>query len=240
MKKQTLSTVLKVLVLLGLFTAILLNYKTLSTLDIRVLIAGASSVFAAACIVLGVYALKSVVFVIPASLIYISVGMAFSTPVALLVNTLGIALEVTISYLFGHFLGGEKVMKMLEGKKGFSILEKLRNKGRFAFIFLLRFSPFPIDFGSLFFGASDFAFPSYFLMSLLGILPRVFVFTILGVGIYELIPMKYILLAVLCALPVAVIAFVILTVRKNKLKSGDCSASSPDKTQLPSEDPCSE
>lgn len=219
--KKILSTVIKVAVLLGLFAVILLNYKTLSELDVRALIASASSVYMAAAIVLGVYALKSVVFVIPASLIYISVGMAFSTPVAVLLNCIGIALEVTISFFFGKFLGGEKVDKMLRGKKGYAQLEKLRSKGRFAFVFLLRFVSFPIDFGSLFFGASDFAFPSYFLMSLLGILPRVIVLTILGYGIYELIPMKYIMLAVLCALPVAAVAFVIFTIRKKKQASKD-------------------
>lgn len=216
MKKQTLSTIVKVAVLLALFTVILVNYKTLSTLDVRALIDSASSVYSAGAIVLGVYALKSVVFVIPASLIYVSVGMAFSTKVAVVLNCVGIALEVTISYLLGRFLGGEKVDKMLRDKKGYAMLEKLRNKGRYAFVFLLRFSSFPIDFGSLFFGASNFTFPSYFLMSLLGVLPRVIVLTVLGVGIYEFIPMKYIITAVLCALPIAVIAFVVYTIRKKK------------------------
>ena len=214
--KSVLSPAVKVLVLLSLFTVILLNYDKLTTLDVRALIASASSVYAAAAIVLAVYAVKAVVFVIPASLVYISVGMAFSTPVAVALNTIGIAIEITISYLLGKFLGGEKVQKMLKNKKGFDKLEKLRDKGRFAFVFLLRFVSFPIDFGSLFFGASGFAFPSYFLMSLAGILPRVIVLTILGYGIYELIPMRYIITAVLCALPIAVIAFVIYTIRKKK------------------------
>lgn len=214
--KSVLSPAVKVLVLLSLFTVILLNYDKLTTLDVRALIASASSVYAAAAIVLAVYAVKAVVFVIPASLVYISVGMAFSTPVAVALNTIGIAIEITISYLLGKFLGGEKVQKMLENKNGFDKLEKLRDKGRFAFVFLLRFVSFPIDFGSLFFGASGFAFPSYFLMSLAGILPRVIVLTILGYGIYELIPMRYIITAVLCALPIAVIAFVIYTIRKKK------------------------
>ena len=53
-------------------------------------------------------------------------------------------------------------------------------------------------------------------MSLLGIWPRVIVMTILGYGIYELIPMKYILLAVLCALPVAAVVLVVNAVKKKK------------------------
>lgn len=207
--KQRLITAAKIVLPVALFAVILIHYDKLAHLDVRALIEAAPSVWAAGAIVLGIYAVKAVVFVIPASLVYISVGMAFSTPVAVALNVAGIALEVTISYLLGRFLGGEKVDKLLRGKKGYATLEKLKSKGRFAFVFLLRFASFPIDFGSLFFGASDFAFPSYFIMSLLGILPRVVVLTILGYGIYELIPMKYIVLAVLCAIPVAVIVYLI-------------------------------
>lgn len=214
--KQIIVTALKILLPIALFVIVLLNYDKLKNLDVRALIEAAPSVWAAAGIVLGVYAVKAVVFVIPASLVYISVGMAFSTPVAVALNCAGIALEITISYLLGRFLGGEKVDKLLRGKKGYATLEKLKSKGRFAFVFLLRFASFPIDFGSLFFGASDFAFPSYFLMSLCGILPRVIVLTILGYGIYELIPMKYILIGVLCAVPVVLIVFAVTAVRKKK------------------------
>ena len=214
--KQIIVTALKILLPIALFVIVLLNYDSLKNLDVRALIEAAPSVWAAAGIVLGVYAVKAVVFVIPASLVYISVGMAFSTPVAVALNCAGIALEITISYLLGRFLGGEKVDKLLRGKKGYATLEKLKSKGRFAFVFLLRFASFPIDFGSLFFGASDFAFPSYFLMSLCGILPRVIVLTILGYGIYELIPMKYILIGVLCAVPVVLIVFAVTAVRKKK------------------------
>ena len=219
--KQKLSTAAKIVLPLALFIVILLNYNRLSNLDVRALIEAAPSVWAAGAAVLAVYCLKAVVFIIPASLVYISVGMAFPTPVAVGLNCVGIALEVTISYFIGKWLGGEKVDKLLRGKKGYATLEKLKSKGRFAFVFLLRFASFPIDFGSLFFGASGFAFPSYWLMSLCGILPRVIALTVLGYGIYELIPMKYIILAVLCAIPVVVIVYLI---RRKKEQSAPDTA----------------
>lgn len=214
--KNIILNILKIAVAVTIFAVIILNYETLSTLDVRTLIDGASSVTVATLSVIGIYAVKSVVFVIPASLIYLSVGMAFETPVALLVNTVGIAVEITLSYILGRFLGGEKVDSMLRGKKGYELLGKLKSKGKYAFVFLLRFLSFPIDFGSLFFGASRFSFPSYFFMSLLGILPRVLVMTALGYGIYELIPMKYIIIAILCAIPAAVVGVIIYKCRKRK------------------------
>ena len=219
--KQIASTALKILIPVAIFLVILFNYDTLQNLDVGALVDAAPSVWAAYAIVLGVYALKAILFVIPASMVYLSVGGAFPTAVAVALNCLGIALEITLSFLLGRFLGGDKVDKMLRGKKGYEKLEKFKSKGRYAFVFLLRFSSFPIDFGSLFFGASGFAFPSYFFMSLCGILPRVIVMTILGHGLFEFIDMKYILIGVLCVLPVILIYFVVNAVRKKKQPDAD-------------------
>ena len=67
---------------------------------------------------LGVYFVKSVLFVIPASLIYVSIGMAFDWPTACLINMGGILLEVFTTYLLGRFLGGNRVEQLLRKKKG--------------------------------------------------------------------------------------------------------------------------
>ena len=58
-------------------------------------------------------------------------------------------------------------------------------------------------------GAFDFNFFTYFLFSVLGLAPRVIAFTILGDKIYDLIPMKYIVLIAIVAIPVAVAAAII-------------------------------
>lgn len=176
------------------------------------MIAGASSIFIAELIILGVYAVKAVLMVIPASLIYISVGMAFDTKRAVIVNLFGIAIEVTVTFFMGKFLGKDAVEKKIRntkaGDKFFSMLDKNTN----AAIFLMRLIPaFPIDFSSLFMGAFDFKFLPYLLLSVIGIAPRVIAFTILGDGIYDLIPMKYIVLAAICAIPIVII---ILLVKK--------------------------
>ncbi len=200
MKKETVKNIIKIAVAAAIFVTAIVNYDFLSNLDIRTLIAGASSIFIAELIILGVYAVKAVMMVVPASLIYISVGMAFDPKRAVIVNLLGIALEVTVTYFLGKFLGKDAVEKKIRntkaGDKFFTMLDKNRN----AAIFLMRFIPaFPIDFSSLFMGAFDFKFFPYLIFSVLGIAPRVIAFTVIGEGIYELIPMKYIVLAVICA-----------------------------------------
>lgn len=212
MKKDTAKNIIKIVIAAAVFVTAIVNYDYLSNLDIRVLIAGASSLFIAELIILGVYAVKAVLMVIPASLIYISVGMAFDWKRAVIVNLIGIAVEVTVTFFMGKFLGKDAVEKKIRntkaGNKFFSMLDKNTN----AAIFLMRLIPaFPIDFSSLFMGAFDFKFLPYLLLSVLGIAPRVIAFTILGDGIYDLIPMKYIVLAAICAIPIVII---ILLVKK--------------------------
>ena len=212
MKKDTAKNIIKIVIAAAVFVTAIVNYDYLSNLDIRVLIAGASSLFIAELIILGVYAVKAVLMVIPASLIYISVGMAFDWKRAVIVNLIGIAVEVTVTFFMGKFLGKDAVEKKIRntkaGDKFFSMLDKNTN----AAIFLMRLIPaFPIDFSSLFMGAFDFKFLPYLLLSVLGIAPRVIAFTILGDGIYDLIPMKYIVLAAICAIPIVII---ILLVKK--------------------------
>ena len=162
MKKETVKNIIKIAVAAAIFVTAIVNYDFLSNLDIRTLIAGASSIFIAELIILGVYAVKAVMMVVPASLIYISVGMAFDPKRAVIVNLLGIALEVTVTYFLGKFLGKDAVEKKIRntkaGDKFFTMLDKNRN----AAIFLMRFIPaFPIDFSSLFMGAFDFKFFPY-------------------------------------------------------------------------------
>ena len=219
MKKETVKNIIKIAVAAAIFVTAIVNYDFLSNLDIRTLIAGASSIFIAELIILGVYTVKAVMMVVPASLIYISVGMAFDPKRAVIVNLLGIALEVTVTYFLGKFLGKDAVEKKIRntkaGDKFFTMLDKNRN----AAIFLMRFIPaFPIDFSSLFMGAFDFKFFPYLIFSVLGIAPRVIAFTVIGEGIYELIPMKYIVLAVICAIPVVTAVLLIkkFVVKKKK------------------------
>ena len=220
MKKETVKNIIKIAVAAAIFVTAIVNYDFLSNLDIRILIAGASSIFIAELIILGVYAVKAVMMVVPASLIYISVGMAFDPKRAVIVNLLGIALEVTVTYFLGKFLGKDAVEKKIRntkaGDKFFTMLDKNRN----AAIFLMRFIPaFPIDFSSLFMGAFDFKFFPYLIFSVLGIAPRVIAFTVIGEGIYELIPMKYIVLAAICAIPVVTAVLLLKKFVSKKKKS---------------------
>lgn len=208
-KKNLILNILKVAAVVGIITAVVLNYDRLTNLDIRAMIASIGSFPAAVALILGIYALKSVTFVVPAMLVYLSVGMAFKPLTAVLIDFVGIAIEVTITYFLGRFLGKDAVYNFLKDKKGGSKLLNMKAKSKAATVFVARFTAIPIDFSSLFFGAFGYKYPSYLILSVIGIMPRVIMNTFIGSGVYEYVPMKWIIIAVICGLSAFVVVFTV-------------------------------
>lgn len=208
--KSTLMALLRVAVAMVIFVLAVVNYEKLKNIDVRALVDASETMTIAVLTIWGVYLVKSVLFIIPASLIYISIGMAFPTPTACLISLVGIILEVTVTYFLGVFLGGDYVEKLLrKSKGGQKILDKKLNDNFPALLGIRALPVFPIDFVSLFWGASRCKFPRYFLASVIGIMPRVILFTILGDGIYDYIPIHLIIKIVIFAIPVGAIAYLI-------------------------------
>lgn len=218
--KQILGVLARVAAAMLIFVLAVTNYEKLKNIDVRALVEASSSVLAAVFTIWGVYLVKSVLFIIPAGLIYIAVGMAFSPVQAILINLVGIVLEVTVTYFLGAFLGGEYVNNLLaKNKAGRKILEKGLNN-RFSVLLGIRALPvFPIDFVSLFWGASRCGFARYFAASVAGIMPRVILFTILGDGIYDYIPIHLIVKAAIIAIPIGCAVYLIryfVKIKKSK------------------------
>lgn len=208
--KSTLKALLRVAVAMIIFVLAVINYDKLKNIDVRALVEGSSSVLIAILTIWGVYLTKSILFIIPASLIYISTGMAFPPLTASLISLVGIIIEVTITYLLGLFLGGEYVNKQLEKTKaGKKILDMKLNDSFLALLPIRALPVFPIDFVSLFWGASKCGFFRYFFASVIGIMPRVVLFTILGDGIYDYIPIHLIIKIIIFSIPVGAVIYLI-------------------------------
>ena len=209
-KKDILLTLLKAAVALALFAVAVIKYDTLSNLDVTKLVSGTDSIPVIVCIVLAVYVVKALVFVLPASVVYVAVGTILPPVIAVLVNLTGIFLEVTVTYILGRFLGRDAVERLLsKSEKGKKLLEKApENKS--AVILTIRAIPaFPIDFISLFYGASGVSYPRYALLSVAGISWRVILFTLLGDAVFAWIPMDKIILLVIICIPVGVAVYLL-------------------------------
>ncbi len=208
--KSTVKALIRVAVAMIIFVIAVINYDRLKNIDVRALVEASSSTLIAILTIWGVYLTKSILFIIPASLIYISTGMAFPPLTASLISLVGIIIEVTVTYLLGLFLGGEYVNKQLEKTKaGKKILDMKLNDNFLALLPIRALPVFPIDFVSLFWGASKCSFHRYFFASVIGIMPRVVLFTILGDGIYDYIPIHLIVKIIICAIPVGAIIYLV-------------------------------
>lgn len=208
--KSTLMALLRVAVAMTIFVVAVINYEQLKNIDVRALVDASASLAIALATIWGVYLVKSVLFIIPAMLIYVSIGMAFPPVTACLISLVGIILEITVTYFLGIFLGGPYVNKLLsKTKPGKKVLEMKLNEN-FPTLLVIRALPvFPIDFVSLFWGASRCGFIKYFFASVIGIMPRVVLFTIIGDSIYEIFPMQKIVTVIIIAIPIGCVAYLI-------------------------------
>lgn len=215
--KSTLMALLRVAVAMTIFVIAVLNYEKLKNIDVRALVEASTNMIIAVITIWGVYLIKSVLFIIPAMLIYVAIGMAFPTPAACLISLVGIIIEITVTYLLGGFLGGPYVNKLLsKTKPGKKILDMKLNEN-FPTLLVIRALPvFPIDFVSLFWGASRCRFSKYFIASVVGIMPRVILFTIIGDSIYEIFPMQRIIEVIIIAIPIGCIIYLIRHFIKQK------------------------
>ncbi len=208
--KTVLGLAARIAVSFVIIAVIFWKYDELRNIDVRAIVDASGTLTVAIASILGVYLLKSLTFVVPASIVYIAVGMAFDWWVALIINAAGIAVEVTSTYFFGKIMGGKKVIEKVESTKYGEKLLKMQSKNKVSALLAIRFLPvFPIDIVSLLLGAMRTPFGQYTAVSLGGILPRVFLFTILGDGLYKYIPMQKLVIVAVILVPLALIAWII-------------------------------
>lgn len=202
-----------------IIAVIIWKYDELKNIDVRAIVDSSANFALAVAGILGVYLVKSITFVVPASIVYIAVGMAFDPMTAVIINVCGIFIEVTVTYVAGVFLGGNYVIKKLENTKYGEKLLNMQNKNKLSALLAIRFLPvFPIDIVSLLLGAMKTNFLQYIFVSLAGILPRVILFTILGDGIYDYIPMDKLMTVAVILIPAALISWVIKFALKSAKK----------------------
>lgn len=217
-KKDVLLTVVKCAVALTLFVIGIVKYDALVNFRLEDYIDVSRGLWLAVGTILLIYVVKALLFVIPASLIYIAVGQVMSVMladapfspmwVAVPLNLFGIILELTATYLLGIFLGGATVEKLLKKNKNGQKILSSGVKEKPWLIFTIRFSGAPIDFVSLLYGSLKTNYFKYLVFSLLGIAPRVIVMTIIG-KVIDIIPREVLIGLILAAIPAGIVYYLV-------------------------------
>ena len=219
--KETAGIIIRAVVAMVLFIIAIVNYDTLSGLDVENILSSIDGTGVIIAVVLLMYFVKGLIFVLPASVIYVAVGVILDTWLAVGVNILGIIIEILAAYFLGRFLGKDYVHRILSKKEAGRKILATNFQDKKWLIFVTRLLPvFPIDFLSLFFGATKSNGILHFLLSVAGLAPRVILFTVIGDNLFKWIPMDKLIFIIICCIPVGVAVYLVkkLILDKNKSK----------------------
>lgn len=163
----------------------------------------------AAFVMLLLFAFKSITVFLFCGLLYAASGMLFPLPVALIVNVIGTALMVSLPYILGHQMGSKAANEVTAKYPKAEQLRAFRqeNDGFFALIARL-IGVLPCDVVSFFMGAISVDYKKYLAGSILGLLPLVCTFTVMGMSITN--PRSPAFIIALCVQIACMVASVVL------------------------------
>ena len=138
----------------------------------------------AAFMMIGLFALKSLSIVIYSGILYVIDGILFPLPVAILMNICGSIVMVTLPYVIGKKVGARAAVYVVEKYPKAKSLNKLRSENDFIFTFFVRIiGRLPSDIVSMYMGAVGVKYQKYLSGSILGMLPHMITFPVMGMNI---------------------------------------------------------
>lgn len=146
-----------------------------------------ANLWAAAAMMMGFFALKTLSIVFYSGLLFTVSGMLFGMPVAIVVNIAGALVMLLEGYAMGR-AGGSKLVDELTAKyPRFAEFTGLKDRRPFAFALLIRMLKFVnYDLGSMYMGASRVPLLPFLGGSLVALLPEMILFALAGSGISDM------------------------------------------------------
>lgn len=178
------------------------------------------------------FLLKALTFVIiPSAGVYLLSGMLLPLPAAMLVITVGMAMEFLLNYQMGHLWGQTLFLKLLDRLstrfskyEAFTRIRKTQQNHQAFTIFLLRSMPGPPNnVTSLFLGASAIPFGMYMWSSLLGAFPKALTFTLSGVILFQPLDPTLLLYALALIVPASFVIILFWRRQRNRKQEQDIS-----------------
>ena len=121
---------------------------------------------------LGIYCLKTVLWVIPINALYLGAGVLFPVWYAVFITYIGLLIDFTISFFAGRRIGKTIVMEALYKKKSVQRLFALAEKNPVAGCLIIRMLPGPpTEITNMFYGATSIRYPHFLAASMIGMAP---------------------------------------------------------------------
>lgn len=131
-------------------------------------------------VMVGLYALKSVDFIMHSAVLFTASGIMFPLPWAFLLNCVGSLIMVTPLYVFGRRQGPRFVSFLREKNKKLAVFDGLAIKNRLILTLLLRSTGLSMHLVSLYLGALGTRYDEFAAGTLLGLAPMLVIYTVLG------------------------------------------------------------
>jgi uncharacterized membrane protein YdjX (TVP38/TMEM64 family) len=144
-----------------------------------------SNYFLALLFLSALYVLKSFSVFLPVSVLNSAVGCVFPIVPALLINTLGIALTITVSYWIGMFSGADYADKLIAKHPKIKEITENQRKNDWFVSYYLRVLPISCDVVSIYLGSLKMPFHKYFIAGMIGSVPGIVSATLFGVGVID-------------------------------------------------------
>ncbi|MBQ9661611.1 MAG: TVP38/TMEM64 family protein [Oscillospiraceae bacterium] len=127
------------------------------------------------------FALKSLSLVFPIYALFAVSGQLFPLPVAIAVNTVGVAITMTLPYLLGRASELGFSDKLVQKYPKLQDLRRIRENSSFFLSFLMRaIGVLPCDVVSMYFGSIKMPYLPYISGAVLGFMPDLICATLLG------------------------------------------------------------
>ncbi len=135
-------------------------------------------------VMLLLFVVKGVAVFIYGSILYAASGILFSLPVAIIVNTIGTVIMTTIPFYIGKKAGSRLLGELAKKNSKLELLRDTQNKNEFFVSFFLRMvGLLPADLVAMYLGASGMRYKPYFFGTVIGLLPAIICFSVMGMSI---------------------------------------------------------
>ena len=173
--------------------------------------------------VLFLFCLKAFV-PIPIPTICLISGIVFPSQVSFIINVVGVSMLMTIKFFWGKRFGPGAVSKLYKKNEAVTnVLESKEGRGNPWLLFGLRIVPYaPLNMVSQIYGSMNCEYDLFMIISLLGFLPKLLSYTLIGQNVFNPFSLAFILPIVILFFisGVSLIGFNFLLEAIQKQKSG--------------------
>lgn len=144
------------------------------------------NLFLAAVILILLHAVKMFIPLLSIAVLQIAAGHLFPTGIALLVNSAGILMSVTVPYWIGRWAGMKTIGKLTDRYPHFQVFLERQQENAWFFCFFIRVvGLLPADLVTMYIGATRIPFLPNLLTGSLGFVPGMILATLMGSSIRE-------------------------------------------------------